>query len=45
MKVGETLKKFKVPSKIKLVPGLGHEIPSDRMISTYRRPLAWLLTK
>jgi hypothetical protein len=28
---------------VKLVPGLGHEVPQDRMISTYRRPLAWLL--
>jgi hypothetical protein len=36
------LKKFKVPNKVKIVPGLGHEIPADRMISTYRRPLAWL---
>jgi predicted esterase len=41
-RVGETLKKFKVPVKVKLVPGLGHEVPSDRMISTYRRPLLWL---
>lgn len=43
--VGDTLKKFKVPSKVKLVPGLGHEVPTDRMISTYRRPLAWLVQK
>ena len=43
--VGDTLKKFKVPNKVKLVPGLGHEVPQDRMISTYRRPLAWLLTE
>ncbi|MBX3226320.1 MAG: hypothetical protein KIT84_42945 [Labilithrix sp.] len=43
VKVGATLKKLKVPNKVKLVPGLGHEVPSDRMISTYRRPLAWLL--
>jgi predicted esterase len=43
--VGDTLKKFKVPNKVKLVPGLGHEVPQDRMVSTYRRPLAWLLTE
>jgi predicted esterase len=43
MKVGETLKKVKVPVKVKLVPGMGHEVPSDRMVSTYRRPLAWLM--
>ncbi len=42
VKVGETLKKVKVPVKVKLVPGMGHEVPSDRMVSTYRRPLAWL---
>lgn len=42
VKVGDTLKKNKVPHKVKLVPGLGHEVPSDRMVSTYRRPLAWL---
>jgi predicted esterase len=41
-RVGDMLKKFKVPNKVKIVPGLGHEVPADRMISTYRRPLAWL---
>jgi len=43
VRVGDTLKKSKVPVKVKLVPGMGHEVPSDRMISTYRRPLAWLV--
>ena len=43
VKVGDTLKKNKVPVKVRLVPGLGHEVPSDRMVSTYRRPLAWLV--
>ncbi len=43
VRVGDTLKKHKVSYKVKLVPGMGHEIPADRMISTYRRPLAWLL--
>lgn len=42
VRVGETLKKKKVPVKVRLVAGLGHEVPSDRMVSTYRRPLAWL---
>ena len=41
--VGETLKKVKVPVRVQLVAGMGHEVPSDRMISTYRRPLAWLV--
>jgi predicted esterase len=43
MRVGETLKKNHVPVKVRLVPGMGHEVPSDRMVSTYRRPLAWLV--
>ena len=43
VKVGDTLKKNKVPVKVRLVPGMGHEIPGDRMVSTYRRPLAWLV--
>lgn len=43
VRVGEKLKKIKVPVKVKLVPGLGHEVPRDRMISTYRRPLSWLV--
>src|SRR6185369_3158524 len=43
VRVGETLKENKVRVKVRLVPGMGHEVPSDRMVSTYRRPLAWLL--
>ena len=43
VRVGDTLKKNKVPVKVRLVPGMGHEVPSDRMVSTYRRPLAWLV--
>ena len=43
VRVGDTLKKNDVPVKVRLVPGMGHEIPSDRMVSTYRRPLAWLV--
>jgi predicted esterase len=42
VRVGETLKKKKIPVQVKIVPGMGHEVPSDRMVSTYRRPLAWL---
>jgi len=41
-RVGEMLKKAKIPSRVKIVPGMGHEIPGDRMITTYRRPLLWL---
>jgi predicted esterase len=43
VRVGDTLKKNNVPVKVRLVPGMGHEVPSDRMVSTYRRPLAWLI--
>ncbi len=43
VRVGDTLKKNEVPVRVRLVPGMGHEIPSDRMVSTYRRPLAWLV--
>ncbi len=43
VRVGETLKKNHVPVKVRLVPGMGHEVPADRMITTYRRPLRWLL--
>jgi predicted esterase len=42
-RVATTLKKLKVPVKVSLVPGMGHEVPSDKMITTYRRPLLWLL--
>ena len=41
-RVGEVLKKLKVPVRVRIVAGMGHEVPSDRMISTYRRPLLWL---
>jgi predicted esterase len=43
VRVGDTLKKNNVRVKVRLVPGMGHEVPSDRMVSTYRRPLAWLV--
>jgi len=42
VRVGDTLRKAKVPVKVRLVPGMGHEVPEDRMITLYRRPLAWL---
>jgi hypothetical protein len=29
--------------KVRLVSGMGHEVPGDRMVSTYRRALAWLV--
>src|SRR5262249_37166369 len=44
VRVGETLKKNHVRVKGRLVPGMGHEVPADRMITTYRRPLRWLIS-
>src|SRR5580700_4316891 len=42
-RAGELLKTARIPVKIKIVPGLGHEVPADRMITNYRRPLRWLV--
>jgi predicted esterase len=42
-RAGEILKTAKIKVKVKIVPGLGHEIPADRMITNYRRPLRWLV--
>jgi predicted esterase len=41
-RVGDMLKTHKIPYKMRIVPGMGHEVPGDRMITVYRRPLAWL---
>lgn len=42
-RVADILKGERVSYKVKIAPGMGHEVPSDRMITNYRRPLAWLL--
>jgi predicted esterase len=42
-RAGDMLKTAHIPVKVKIVPGLGHEVPSDRMITNYRRPLKWLI--
>ena len=41
-RVGEMLKEAHIRVRVKIVPGLGHEVPADRMITNYRRPLRWL---
>jgi predicted esterase len=41
-RVGEMLKDAHIRVRVKIVPGLGHEVPADRMITNYRRPLRWL---
>jgi predicted esterase len=43
-RAGEMLKEAHIHVKVKIVPGLGHEVPADRMITNYRRPLRWLAT-
>ena len=41
-RVGEMLKDAHIRVKVRIAPGLGHEVPADRMITNYRRPLRWL---
>lgn len=41
-RVREIVKAQKIPVRMKIPPGLGHEVPGDRMITMYRRPLLWL---
>lgn len=42
-RVEATLRKGKVPVRVRIVDGMGHEVPQDKMVTTYRRPLAWLV--
>jgi predicted esterase len=42
-RAGEMLKDARIRVRVKIAPGLGHEVPGDRMITTYRRPLRWLI--
>jgi predicted esterase len=42
-RAGEMLKSARIPVRIRIIPGLGHEVPADRMITNYRRPLRWLI--
>jgi len=41
-RVGDLLKKHNVPVRVRIAPGMGHEIAKDRMVTTYKRPLSWL---
>jgi hypothetical protein len=38
------LKNVHIPVRVQLMPGLGHEVPPDRMVTNYRRPLRWLIS-
>jgi predicted esterase len=40
-RVGDTLRAAKVPVRVKIAEGLGHELPSGKM-TTFRKPLRWL---
>ncbi len=42
-RAGAMLKDARIHVRVKIAPGLGHEVPADRMITTYRRPLRWLI--
>jgi predicted esterase len=42
-RAGEMLKTAHIRVKVKIEPGMGHEVPADRMITNYRRPLRWLI--
>jgi predicted esterase len=41
-RVGEMVKAEKIPVRVKIEPGMGHEVTADRMVTNYRRPLLWL---
>lgn len=40
-RVGDTLRAAKVPVRVQIAEGLGHELPNGKM-TTFRRPLRWL---
>jgi predicted esterase len=42
-RAGDMLKTARIPVRVRIAPGLGHEVPEDRMITNYRRPLRWLV--
>jgi predicted esterase len=42
-RAGDMLKEAHIRVKVRIAPGLGHEVPADRMITNYRRPLRWLV--
>lgn len=43
-RAGEMLKTARIPVRVQIQPGMGHEIPADRMVLNYRRPLRWLIS-
>jgi len=43
-RAGDMLGQHKITHKTRIMPGMGHEVPADRM-GIYRRPLNWLFAK
>jgi predicted esterase len=43
-RVGDIVKGAKIPVRVDIATGLGHELAADRFPASYRRPLAWLLS-
>lgn len=42
-RVAELLRAERIGVKMKIAPRMGHEIAADRMVVSYRAPLAWLV--
>lgn len=43
VRVGQMVKAEKIVVRVRIEPGMGHEVPADRMGVNYRLPLLWLL--
>lgn len=41
-RTGDLLRQAKVNVKVRIVPQMGHELPHDKMVTTYKKPLLWL---
>jgi predicted esterase len=41
-RVARLVKDARIPVRVRITPGMGHEVPADRMVVNYRRPLLWL---
>lgn len=41
-RTGELLRQARVNVKVHIVPKMGHELPQDKMVTTYKKPLLWL---
>jgi len=44
-RVEKMLLEAKVPVRMRIVDGLGHEVPADAMVTNYNRPLRWLMAE